>query len=288
MNHFKRLFSAHGLTLAMLSTSAIALDTLPGDAAAPPVGTTLVGGYYVYNDLHELRSGGHTVDGPKARADISLLRVVHPIQIGEYQVNPQFVLPYGRIEGRGTLSNVDSASGVGDLSVLASIMLKQDPATRTSIYLMPGVTLPTGVYDKDRISIGAKRYSFVIQGGAQTSISENWTIDAYVDATWYGTNNDNAGGNLKKKALYSAQSYLRYSLSKKTEVSAGVRYTKGGENSVSGSDQNDSLKKTTFLMGGSAWIAPTVLLHLQVGADTSVNNGFKASKILEARLVKVF
>jgi hypothetical protein len=57
---------------------------------------------------------------------------------------------------------------------------------------------------------------------------------------------------------------------------------------VAGVSQNDALNKTTLLIGGSSWVAPGVLLNAYWGRDTSVNNGFKASSIVELRLAKVF
>jgi hypothetical protein len=200
--------------------AAHALDTLPGDAIAPPVGTTLVGGYYIYNALSELRAGGNVVNGPKAQADVAVLRVLHPIKLGGYQVNPQFALPAGQVKGEGTLSGAPQATGVGDLSVLASVMLKQDPSTRTSVYIMPGVVLPTGAYDKNKLSMGENRNKALLQLGGQTALNAKWTIDGYADVTWFGSNTDFLGGDRQQAALYQVQSYLRYATSDTSELSA--------------------------------------------------------------------
>jgi len=267
---------------------AWALDTMPGDAMAPPVGTTLAGIYYIHNTLSELYSDSKLVTGPKANVDVGVLRVMHPMKLGDYQVNPQFALPFGRVAGDGALSGAPNTSGLGDLSVSASVMLKQDPATRTSVYIMPSITLPTGVYDKNKLNLSSNRHSAMVQLGGQTALNKLWTVDGYADATWYGANKDNLGGTLEKPVQYQVQSYLRYALSGASELAAGFRYYNGGATKVAGVSQNDALSKTTLLIGGSSWVAPGVLLNAYLGRDTSVNNGFKASSIIELRLAKVF
>lgn len=268
--------------------AAWAVDTMPGDAMAPPVGTTLAGIYYINNTLSELYSGGKLVDGLKANVDVGVLRVMRPMKLGDYQVNPQFALPFGRVAGDGALSSVQHTSGLGDLSVSASVMLKQDPATRTSVYVMPSFTLPTGVYDKNKLNLSNNRHSTTIQLGGQTALNKLWTVDGYADATWYGSNKENLGGTLDKAVNYKVQSYLRYALSGTSELAAGFRYNNGGATKVAGVTQNDAVNKTTLLIGGSSWVAPGLLLNAYLGRDTSVNNGFKASSIVELRLAKVF
>ena len=268
--------------------AAQALDTLPGDALAPPVGTTLVGVYLIHNRLSDLRVGGAVVPGPEARADVAVLRVLHPMQLGGVQVNPQFALPVGRVSDAGSLAGAPQAQGIGDLSVLASVMLKQDPSTRTSVYLMPGLVLPTGAYEPNQLSIGENRHNLLLQLGGQTALSSAWTVDAYADVTWFGKNRAFAGGERRQAALYQVQSYLRYAITPSTEVSVGLRHYRGGENRVAGQRQNDALSRSSVLLGASTWVAPHTLLNVQVGADTSVNTGFKASPILELRLARVF
>jgi hypothetical protein len=285
-NHFLHLCVA-GAALATWN-SAQALDTLPGDALAPPVGTTLVGAYLIHNALSDLRVGGEVIDGPKAQATVAVLRVLRPMQIGAYQVNPQFALPVGRVSGQGTLAGAEQAQGVGDLSLLASVMLKQDQQTRTSIYLMPGVVLPTGAYDKNKLSIGENRSKVLVQLGGQTALSGRWTLDGYADATWFGKNNDFLGGERRQAPLYQLQSYLRYAVNPSSELSVGIRHYRGGENRVAGVHQNDALRRTSVLLGAASWIAPGTLLNVHVGTDTSVNAGFKASPVVELRLARVF
>lgn len=270
------------------SGAANALDTFPGDATAVPAGVTLVGAYLIHNGLSDLRVGGQVLEGPKARADVAVLRVLHAMKVGDVQINPQFALPIGRVSGAGALAGAPREQGVGDLSLSASVMLKQDPATRTSVYLMPGVVLPTGAYDATKLSIGENRHKFFLQVGGQTALSGAWTVDGYADLTQFGKNSAFVGGERRQATLYQLQSYLRYAINPSSEVSLGLRHYWGGENRVGGLAQNDALRRTSVLLGASTWVAPHTLLNVQLGTDTSVNVGFKAAPIVELRLARVF
>jgi hypothetical protein len=274
--------------LALGSTLCHALEAHPGDAVAPPPGMGLVGLYAIHQDLDPLRAQGRDVAGPTAKADVALLRLFYATKIGEVQVNPQVVLPYGRIAGGGTLSSVPSESGLGDVSVLASIMLHQDPASKTSVYVLPGVVLKTGAYDPAKLSIGQNRMKYLVQLGAQTGLGKDWIVDGYADITAFGTNSRNAGGELKQRPLLTLQSYLRYAAAPGTELAAGLRYYSGGETRVANVDQNDRISQTAMLLTASHWLDGKTQLMANWGKDLRMSNGFKTSTNIELRAIRLF
>ena len=279
-----------GAGLLLGCTLAQALEAHPGDAVAPPPGMGLVGLYAIHQDLDTLRVKGQDVAGPKARVDVGLLRLFYATKLGDVQVNPQVVLPYGRVAGAGMLSGVPSESGVGDISVLASVMLVQDPATRTSVYVLPGVVLKTGAYDPLKLSIGENRIKTLLQLGAQTGIAKDWIVDGYADVTAFGSNSRNAGGELKQKPLITLQTYLRYaaSPSPSTELAVGLRHYRGGETRVAGVAQDDRLSQTAMLLTASHWLDGKTQLMANWGKDLSRNNGFKTSNNIELRAIRLF
>jgi len=277
-----------GAGLLLGCTMAQALEAHPGDAVAPPPGMGLVGLYAIHQDLDTLRVKGQDVAGPKARVDVGLLRLFYATQLGGVQVNPQVVLPYGRVAGAGTLSGVPSESGVGDISVLASVMLLQDPATRTSVYVLPGVVLKTGAYDPLKLSIGENRVKTLLQLGAQTGIATDWIVDGYADVTAFGSNSRHAGGELKQKPLITLQTYLRYAASPGTELAVGLRHYRGGETRVAGVAQDDRLSQTAMLLSASHWLDGKTQLMANWGKDLSRNNGFKTSNNIELRAIRLF
>ncbi len=284
-----RLSHALALTGLLLgSTVSHALEAHPGDAVAPPPGMGLVGLYYIHSDLDTLRVKGEDVAGPKAKVDVGLLRVLYATKLGDWQVNPQMVLPYGKVAGGGTLSGVGSESGVGDVSLLASVMLRQDPATRTSVYVMPGVVLKNGAYDPAKLSIGENRTKMLVQLGAQTGIAKDWIIDGYADVTTFGSDSRHLGGESKQKPLITLQSYLRYAAAPGVELAGGLRHYQGGENRYGGVAQGDSQNRTAMLLTGSYWVDGKTQLMANWGKDLKQNNGFKVSNNIELRAVRLF
>lgn len=277
-----------GAVASLLSVSQItfALDAHPGDAKAVPVGHGLLGLYYIQQNLKAAKPKAGA--NPAARTNVGVLRALYATEVGGVQVNPQMILPFGSIKGRDQLSSIGSKSGIGDVSLLASVMLKQDPATQTSIYLMPGVTFPTGEYDNSKLSIGENRHKFYLQLGAQTGVTDNWLIDGFADVTFYGDNNDHAAGRLEQKPMFNLQSFLRYRTAPTTEFAMGFRHSTGGETSIAGVDQDDRLRKTSILFTAAHWLTPSDQLMINWGRDVSVNTGFENTRNIELRYIKAF
>lgn len=281
-----RLLVVVALTLG--HQTAFALDAHPGDAVAPPPGHGLVGVYYIQQDLDSFKKNSKQVGNNQLSTQIGLLRGLYATKVGHVQVNPQMVIPFGKVEGKGGLGSVGSKTGIGDVSVLASIMLKQDPKTNTSVYVMPGVKFKTGAYDKTKTSIGGNRNEYYLQAGAQKGLNDKWLVDGYADVTWYGANKDHAAGKLEQDPTINLQSFVRYKASPTTELSAGLRHTSGGETSINKVKQDDQLNKTSALVGVSHWYDKTTQVMVNWGKDLEVNHGFENANNLELRFVKVF
>lgn len=276
------------LTTALHTTLSQALDVDPGDCNAPPPGMSVAGLYYINQKLSPLYAAGQKIDGPELQVDVGVLRFLHSTTLGGLHVNPQMAIPVGRVRGQGSLSGLQSASGLGDLFVAMSVMLKEDQATRTSIYVMPGMTLKTGAYDRDKLSFGNNRLSYLLQLGAQTGLSENLTVDGYAEVSAYGDNKDYAGGALAQRPVYLLQGYLRYALGKGNELALGLRHYVGGRTEVSGAMQSDGQSRSTLLLNGSSWLSPSVQLMASYGRDMSMDNGFKTRDLFQLRLLTVF
>lgn len=90
-----------GLLLATLAGNAQAVDVDAGEyAAALPAGSTIGLLYLQHAERRSLYSDGHKV-AIKAGldSDIGILRVANYQQLGDYTINTQFLLPFGRLEG---------------------------------------------------------------------------------------------------------------------------------------------------------------------------------------------
>jgi hypothetical protein len=58
-------------------------------------------------------------------SDIGMLRLLHTLQISESAtLDPQFLLPFGRVSGGGDAASLGSANGAGDLILTVPLKVK--------------------------------------------------------------------------------------------------------------------------------------------------------------------
>ncbi|MCM8567478.1 transporter [Thauera linaloolentis] len=280
------------LCAALAAPQAHAVDVDAGDYTALPAGTNLAMAYYQYatRDAAYVR-GRKQAGDPRLDSHVGILRGVHFTEIGGYIVDPQFLLPFGKLEGKDDLSAAGSASGVGDLILAATVWLVNKPQTGTYFGITPFLYAPTGNYDNDdALNLGENRWKFALQAGFITKLSEKVSLDLIGDFTLYGKN-DKFGAakvTMKQKPSMQFQGYLRYHLSDAWDLRAGVSHTVGGETEVAGVDQGDRLRTTKVSVGTGWFIAPDLQLLASYGRDVSVRNGLREDDRLNLRVLKVF
>lgn len=284
------------LALALCSALAApqihAVDVDAGDYTALPAGTNLAMLYYQHASRDALYASGHKVP-IKARLDsqVGIARGVHFTEIGGYIVDPQFLLPFGKMKGKNDLSAMGSASGVGDLILAATVWLVNQPQTGTYFGITPFIYAPTGNYDhKDALNLGENRWKFALQAGFITKLAEKVSFDLVGDFTLHGKNNKYGPDKLtmKQKAAMQFQSYLRYHLSDSWDLRVGVSHTVGGETKLAGISQGDRLRTTKFSVGTAWFPAPDVQLLANYGRDSSVRNGLREDDRFNLRVMKLF
>lgn len=283
------------LTAAMALAAASwlpahALDVDPGDYTVLPAGTKLAVMYYQHAQRNATYANGNKAPGNnRLDSDIGLFRAVTYMDVGGYIIDPQIILPFGKLKAKGDLGPVlGSNSGVGDMLVGGTLWFNK-PGSKTHFGITPFLSLPIGQYDKnDPLSLGENRWKFILNAGYITPLTDKVTLDLIGDFTAFGKNNDSAGGTLKQKVQYQAQSYLRYHLDATTDLRGGLSYTWGGETSLNGVDQNNKQKTSKFNVGVAHFLRPTTQVLATYGRDISVENGFRENGRLNLRLLQVF
>lgn len=287
---------ARGAAAGALATTALmqpahALDVDAGDYTALPAGTNLAIVYGQHAQRNAIFSNGNKAPGNnKLDSDIGILRLVHFMDIGGYIVDPQIILPFGKLKAKGDLGPVlGSNSGVGDLLVGATVWFNQ-PSSKTHFGITPFLSLPIGQYNKnDPLSLGENRVKLILNTGYITPLTDKVTMDLVADVTLFGKNDDIAGGGtLKQKAQYQFQGFLRYALSGSTDLRGGMSYTTGGETRINGVAQNNENKTLKFNVGVAHFLSPTQQILATVGRDSSVENGFRENARLNLRFLQVF
>lgn len=280
------------IATAVMATGAQAVDVDAGDYTALPAGTNLGLVYYQHAERNKAYSGGTRVPiKPGLNSDVGILRGVHFMDIGGYIVDPQFLLPFGKLKGKDDLSALGSGNGTGDLILAATAWLVNDPKAKTYFGITPFLFLPTGSYDRNKaLNLGENRWKFALQGGYITSLSDSVSLDLIGDVTVFGKNDDvgPTSKTLKQKAQFQGQAYLRYHLSPAFDLRAGLSHTRGGETSVDGVGQNDRSATSKFSLGGAYFVGPKTQILATYGRDLDVHQGLKESGRINLRLLQIF
>jgi len=289
---WRGLGGAAALCVALVTPQAHAVDVDAGDYTALPAGTNLGMLYYQYATRDAQYVKGKKAPGNLGlNSQVGILRGVHFTEIGGYIVDPQFLLPFGKLEGKDDLSSLGSASGVGDLILAATVWLVNRPQTGTYFGITPFIYAPTGSYDKnDALNLGENRWKFALQAGFITKLTDKVSLDLAGDVTVYGKNDEYSAANLtmKQKPSMQFQGYLRYHMSDAWDLRAGVSHTAGGETEIDGVDQSDRMRTTKVSVGTGWFVAPDLQLLANYARDVSVHNGFREENRLNLRLLKVF
>ncbi|HCF6145109.1 transporter [Pseudomonas aeruginosa] len=278
--------------LAGLSGNALAMDVDAGDYTALPEGTNLGVLYYQHAERNALYADGHKQPGDNGLdSDIGIVRGVHFTKLGDYIVDPQFLLPFGNVRAQDDLSGLGSDSGTGDLILAATVWLLNDPANRRYFGITPYLWLPTGSYDNDSaINLGENRWKFALQAGYITGLTDRLTLDLVGDVTFFGDNDDYGSASVTQKqdALYQGQAFLRYNFTDRFDVRAGISKIWGGETEVDGVDMDDKPGTSKFNVGTSYFVTPSTQLMVNYGHDLSVDNGFEEDDRINLRILQLF
>lgn len=283
--------AAATVTALGIATPARAIDVDAGDYTALPPGTNLFLLYGQYATRDKVYADGDRVPGnPRLDSTIGILRGVHYMDIGGYIVDPQFLLPFGKLQGKNDIAALGSNSGVADLILAATVWLNKADA-KEHFGITPFLILPTGQYDKnDPLSLGENRWRFALQAGWIKPLTDKLTLDLAADFQIHGKNDDFGAQSQtrKQKTLYQFQGFLRHSVGDGNDVRIGLAHTAGGENEIDGVNQNDRQSLTKVSIGGSTFISPTQQILATYGRDLSVRNGFKEQNRLNLRYLLVF
>lgn len=278
---------------AMLGTATPvhALDVEAGDYTALPAGTTLGLVYYQHATRNKLYADGDRVGiNPRLDSDVGILRGVRYMDIGGYIVDPQFLLPFGRLKASKDIAALGSETSMADLILAATVWFSK-PGDKSHFGITPFLYLPTGNYDRnDALSLGENRWKLTLQAGYIAPLAEKWTVDLIGDFTIFGKNDDfgAASQDMKQKPFFDVQAHLRYHLSPATDLRAQLAHSFGGEQEVDGVDQDNRLSTTRLKFGFSHFVGPKTQLLATYNRDLKVREGFKIEHGVQFRVLQIF
>ncbi|WP_455925192.1 transporter [Pseudomonas putida] len=281
------------LALACSANAAQALEIAAGDYEPLPAGMNALLLYAQHAESSDYYQQGDKVSSHfKLQTDVSLLRYIHSIAVGDNAVvEPQFILPYGHLHASGDASALGQTTGTGDLILGAPVKWTLPAANKDVVSLAPYLYVPTGSYDhNDALNLGENRWRLVLQGAYIHHFNEHWALDTAADVAWFSHNDDYTatGATLKQQARYEYQAYLRYNLSAATQFAVGGGRIEGGKTQVDGVDQDDRTDTTYLRVMATHMLTPSWQMQVEAGRDLDVEQGFKEKARVNVRLAKLF
>lgn len=280
-----------GCLLPAIPATAFALDIDGGDYTPLPDGTNMALLYYHHGYSNNAYAQGGGVGGNShLTQDIGTLRFIHFMDVGGFIMDPQFLLPFGHIDGKQSGADLGSGKGMGDLILANTVWLVNNPVSHTYFGVTPLVTLPSGDYDKNNaLNIGENRHKYTLQLGLSQEIIDRLTLDVAFDGTHFGDNDryGSSASTLKQQALYQGQFIVRYNLTPALDIRTSYSKQWGGEQFVNGVSAGRPGENKYSI--GTAYMLPSkTQLIWGWGRDTSIDNGFKTQSQLSLRIAQLF
>lgn len=288
------ILAAAAAAVLMSASARAGVEANGGDYTALPAGTNLAILYYQYATRDKLYSNGSKVPiNPGLDSNVGVFRGVHFMELGGYIIDPQYILPFGRLNAKDDIAALGSKSSIGDL-LLGATLWTNKPGSKENFGITPWVWLPTGTYDRNQpLNLGENRWKAALQAGWIKPLAPALTMDLIADFTIFGKNDDannGVGGRTtkKQKVEYEFQAHLRYHVSPTFDLRGGLFHITGGETKLGGVSQNDRQSLTKFNVGASAFVGPTTQLLATYGRDIERREGFKTDNEIQLRLLQIF
>jgi len=281
------------MSIFSIPTQAAEIATDPGDYTPLPAGVNLGILYGQYATRDAAYADGNKVPA-EAGLDttIGLARFVHYMDIGGIIVDPQIIVPFGKVELTEPFGPLQptSESGIGDPIIGATAWVLNNPDDQQWVGLSAFASVPVGQYDEDKgpVNIGENRWKGIFQAAYVKHLSSSVVLDLIAEYSVYGDNDDFLGFKREQDDAQSLQSHLRYLLSKQSHVALSYYHSFGGETTVGGQKQDDRVNTNRWQATYATFVDPTVQLQFQAGQDIDVENGFKEDTRVNLRVLKVF
>ena len=285
------------LALALGSGKAMAVDVNAGDYTALPAGTNIAAWYQQYGhaDRFNADGGPDSTHQTSLKSNISILRLIHFMDIGGITVDPQILLPFGHVyDARIGGQSLGSASGMADPIVGATFWLVNQPAAGASgryFGVTPLLYLPWGSYDRhDALNLGENRFKGDLQLGWVEPLWGKVSMELYGDAVVYGHNNDAGSGNqtLKQDPTYQVQGNLRYDFNPAQRVALGYSASTGGKQYLDGDYSGQKTEVQQVRLEFQQMVGRRVQLSAQLTHDVKAVGGFEEDAGINLRALLVF
>lgn len=272
MRTLPRLSAVVALAAALAASPARAIDTDPLDFVAPPAGVSVAALYFGDWTSSSQYAKGKSVGDRSIDSRYGVLTLVRFFDVAGLVAGAKVVLPASQTTVSTGTSTV-SGSGAGDPTLVLPVWLYQRASSRTYFAVVPRLQLPLGAYHAARVSPGSNRFTYALQPGFTTGLTEKLSLDLVADVQAFGKNTSAAGGTLEQAPLFSVQTHLTYELAPGLGASVGAYQYLGGRTRTAGVSNHDAVQTTTAIAGLNYWVTKATSLQFQYRSDVAVENG---------------
>lgn len=208
--------------------------------------------------------------------DMSIFRYAHFAGIKDWTWSYDLLQPVGDMD-----LNSGNSSGLGDTTVATHVNTPYFYETDQMKYMMSAgfyLSAPTGEYDNDKSgNIGANRWSYKFELTPLILQTEKTALEFTGDVTCYTDNDDygSTSADLSTAPLFSLQTHLSYSITDTFWIGASHYFYSGGENEISGADQDDKTETQALRFSASFNLEPNVVMLVQWQTEIEKENGLK-------------
>jgi hypothetical protein len=283
------------LALALASTKSLAVDVNSGDYIAFPSGTNLAAWYQQYGraERYNADGGSDAKQDTGIRSNISILRLIHYVDIGGTTFAPQILLPFGHVyDARIGGQSLGSNSGMADPIIGATFWLINQPHAGVSgryLGIIPLVYLPWGQYDRNEaINLGENRYKLDLQLGWIEPLWGKLAMEWYADAVIYGDNQQAGQQTLEQDKTYQLQANLRYDFNPSQRLALGYSASTGGKQYLDGNYNGTKTEVQQVRLEFQQMLTPRVQFSTQLTHDVRTEGGFQEEIGVNLRAVLLF
>ncbi|MBU2708454.1 transporter [Zooshikella marina] len=265
------------LVILLASDTTHAIDTIPGQAIAPPPDVNAFMLSYTAIQLGDKYSDGKKTSlNTQLNFDGILVRYTRTFTLNNQPAAVYIQPSWLHVKPSQSLSSFDDEYGLGDTASAFAYWFYADHQTGRYFATASYLIAPTGDYNSNQlINLGLNRWSFAQQIAYQTKLSDHWDIMVSADVQWFEENNDYRLTHQKyqQKLLFSTQATLMFNIEPTLVFAGSYYFHKGGESKLEGVSQHDSIERHRY---GLALIKKSrqSRLILQYGEDIKTKNGF--------------
>lgn len=270
-----------GLSGMLFQIHAAGISSDPGDYIGAPAGTQLALLYTQHlwaDDFY--KQGKKVADNTNFQAEIAMLRYVNFMQLGDWIVDPQIIVPIAR----QSMNGAETLTGVGDI-ILGAIAWPYRNDQDGRYFGFGGfITLPVGSHEDRGFAVTNDRYQYNVQAGYYHSLNQKISLEGVVQAEFYEKQDYS---QLEKGSFFQTDLSGIFKVTDKSNLALTWRYSDGGKEQISGLTTLEDEQRHSMIVSGSTQILPNTQLLLQWKQDLDVNNGLEMSGI-QTRILYAF